>query len=144
MQEMGTRMTSLNDWNQSIIDEFRANEGIVGGPFQGMTVLLLTHTGRKTGKQRTNPLVYLGDGDRYVIFASKGGADTHPDWYRNLLAEPRATIEVGTEKFEVVAAEIVGEERDRLYAKNAEMRPMFAQYQEKTTRRIPVVALTRV
>jgi deazaflavin-dependent oxidoreductase (nitroreductase family) len=135
-------MTSVHDWNQKIIEEFRANDGVVGGPFAGATLLLLTHTGRTSGKKRVNPLVYMADGERYLIFASKGGAPEHPDWYRNLLANPKGTIEVGMKKFEVQATEIVGEERDTLYAKNAELRPAFAQYQEKTTRVIPVIALT--
>ncbi|MEO6197050.1 MAG: nitroreductase family deazaflavin-dependent oxidoreductase [Dehalococcoidia bacterium] len=136
-------MTTANDWNQSIIEEFRANEGIVGGPFAGATMLLLTHAGRKTGTERTNPLVYLDDGARILIFASKGGAPEHPDWYRNLLANPAVTIEVGTEKFGVEATEVVGAERDRLYEKNAALRPAFAQYQRNTTRKIPVIALER-
>ena len=136
-------MTTANDWNQSIIEEFRANEGIVGGQFTGATMLLLTHAGRKTGTERTNPLVYLDDGARILIFASKGGAPEHPDWYRNLLANPAVTIEVGTEKFGVEATEVVGAERDRLYEKNAALRPAFAQYQRNTTRKIPVIALER-
>ncbi|MEX0683577.1 MAG: nitroreductase family deazaflavin-dependent oxidoreductase [Dehalococcoidia bacterium] len=136
-------MTTVHDWNQNIIKEFRENEGVVGGPFAGATVLLLHHKGRKSGTERVNPLVYMADGDRYLVFGSKGGAPTHPDWYRNLLANPDAAIEVGTEKFDVEATEVTGEERDRLYAKNAAERPTFAQYQEKTTRTIPVVALRR-
>jgi deazaflavin-dependent oxidoreductase (nitroreductase family) len=136
-------VTSVSNFNEQIIEEFRANKGVVGGPFTGATMLLLTHTGAKTGAARVNPLVYLEDGDRYLIFASKGGASTNPDWYRNLLANPIASVEVGTERFEVDATELVGEERDRLYAKNAELRPAFAQYQQKTTRVIPVIALTR-
>lgn len=106
-------------------------------------MLLLTHVGRKSGEKRTNPLVYMADGDRYLVFASKGGAPSHPEWYRNLLANPSATIEVGTEKFGVDATELTGEERDRLYEKNAALRPAFAEYQERTTRVIPVVALER-
>jgi len=136
-------MAVMNNYNQSIIDEFRANKGIVGGPFEGAPVLLLTHKGAKTGTVRTNPLVYMDDGERYLIFASKGGASTNPDWYHNLLANPGVTIEVGTEKFDVQATELVGEERDRLYAKNAEERPQFGQYQQNTSRKIPVIALTR-
>ena len=136
-------MTTVHDWNQNIINEFRANDGVVGGPFEGATMLLLHHSGRKSGTERVNPLVYMADGDRYLVFGSKGGAPEHPDWYRNLLANPAATIEVGTEKFDVEASEITGEERDRLYAKNAAARPAFAQYQQKTTRTIPVVALRR-
>ena len=136
-------MTNVHDWNTSIIEEFRANEGKVGGPFEGTTVLLLTHTGRKTGHKRTNPLVYLEDAGRYLIFASKGGAPTHPDWYRNLLANPIARIEAGTDEFDVEATEVTGDERDRLFQKNAELRPAFAQYQRNTSRKIPVIALTR-
>ena len=134
----------MNSYNQSIIDEFHENKGVVGGPFEGATVLLLTHKGAKSGTVRTNPLVYMDDGDRYLIFASKGGASTNPDWYHNLKANPNATIEVGTEKFDVEATELLGEERDRLYAKNAAERPAFAQYQQNTSRKIPVIALTRV
>jgi deazaflavin-dependent oxidoreductase (nitroreductase family) len=136
-------MTELNDWNRSIIDEFRANAGKVGGRFEGATMLLLTHTGRKSGRARTNPLVYLEDGGRYLVFGSKGGAPEHPDWYLNLLANPDATIEVGTEAFEVEAAEVTGDERDRLYAQNAALRPAFAEYQQRTSRTIPVIALRR-
>jgi deazaflavin-dependent oxidoreductase (nitroreductase family) len=134
----------LQNYNQSIVDEFRANKGVVGGPFEGATMLLLHHKGAKSGTVRVNPLVYMDDGERYLIFASKGGASTNPDWYHNLKANPRAAIEVGTEKFDVEATELVGEERDRLYARNAALRPAFAQYQQNTTRIIPVIALTRV
>jgi deazaflavin-dependent oxidoreductase (nitroreductase family) len=136
-------MTTVNDWNKSIIEEFRANHGKVGGRFEGATMLLLTHTGRKTGEQRTNPLVYYGEGGRYLVFASKGGAPEHPDWYRNLKANPVATIEVGTDRFEVDATELLGDERDVAYEKNAALRPMFAEYQRKTDRKIPVIALER-
>ena len=136
-------MTSANDWNQSIIKEFRENKGIVGGPFEGMTMLLLHHKGRKTGQERVNPLVYYAEGDRCVIFASKGGAPEHPEWYRNLMANPEVSIEVGTEQFDVTATELKGEERDRIYAANAALRPAFAQYQGNTTRVIPAIALTR-
>lgn len=136
-------MASANDWNAGIIKEFRENEGRVGGPFKGAPMLLLHHRGRKSGEERVNPLVYMQDGDRLLIFASKGGAPEHPDWYRNLKANPDASIEVGTDKYDVTATEITGEERDRLYAKNAELRPAFAQYQQNTTRTIPVIALAR-
>ena len=136
-------MTTANDWNQSIIKEFRENEGIVGGPFTGATMLLLHHKGRKTGQERVNPLVYYAEGDRYVIFASKGGAPEHPEWYRNLLANPEVSIEVGTDRFDVVATDLKGEERDRIYAANAALQPTFAQYQQNTTRVIPAIALTR-
>jgi deazaflavin-dependent oxidoreductase (nitroreductase family) len=137
-------MSGMNDYNQSIIDEFRANKGAVGGPFEGAPMVLLHHKGRKTGTERINPLVYMDDGDRILIFASKGGSSKHPEWYLNLMSNPDATVEVGTEKYAVKAEEVVGEERDRLYAKNAAERPAFGQYQERTTRVIPVIALTRV
>ena len=136
-------MTTVHDWNSKIIDEFRANEGRVGGPFQGAPMLLLHHTGAKSGKVRVNPLVYLADGDRLLVFGSKGGAPTNPDWIHNLRANPAATVEVGTDKFAVEAEELSGEERDRLFAKQAGIMPAFAGYQEKTSRMIPVIALTR-
>jgi len=136
-------MTALHDWNRSIIEEFRANEGRVGGQFEGATMLLLTHTGRKSGEKRTNPLVYFGEGDVMYIFGSKGGAPTNPDWYLNLLAHPDVSVEVGTETFDVTATEVTGPERDRIYAANAALRPGFATYQQNTTRKIPVIALRR-
>jgi len=131
------------DYNRKIIEEFRANEGRVGGPFEGAPMILLTHKGRKSGEMRTNPLVYMQDGDRYLIFASKGGASTNPEWYLNLKANPDATAEIGTEKFDVTAQEVTGEERDRLWARNVAERPTFGDYEKRTTRVIPVVALTR-
>lgn len=136
-------MTSAQDWNRSVIEEFRANEGKVK-QFAGATVVLLTHTGRKSGTKRTNPLVAMPDGDRYLVFGSKGGAPQHPDWYWNLKANPDVTLEVGTEKFEATAEEVTGEERDRLWAKNVAARPGFGEY-EKTAqgRVIPVIALYR-
>lgn len=136
-------MTTAHDWNQGIIEEFRANEGKVGGPFKGLPVLLLHHTGRKSGQVRVNPLVYLSDGERILVFGSKGGAPAHPDWYRNLLANPDASVEVGTEKYDVTAENITGDEHDRLYAKQVAAVPTFGTYQNNTTRTIPVVALTR-
>jgi deazaflavin-dependent oxidoreductase (nitroreductase family) len=136
-------MPEANDWNRAITDEFRANGGKVGGAFAGAPLLLLTTTGAKTGRQRTNPMMYLPDGDRLLVFASKGGAPTSPDWYHNLVANPTATVEVGTDRYEVKATVLTGEERDRLYAKQAELYPGFGEYQEKTTRTIPVVALER-
>lgn len=136
-------MTTQNDFNQRIIAEFRANGGAVGGPFAGAPMLLLTTTGAKSGQRRTTPLVYLPDGDRFIIFASKGGAPTHPAWYHNLMAHPGVTVEVGVETIPVTAAVVTGEQRDRLYARQAKARPAFAEYEAKTTRRIPVVALDR-
>jgi deazaflavin-dependent oxidoreductase (nitroreductase family) len=134
--------TAPNDFNAQIIEEFHANEGRVGGRFEGSTLLLLHHVGARTGKRRINPLAYDRDGDRYVIFASKAGAPTNPDWYHNLKAHPDVTIEVGTDTIDVVAAEAVGEERERLFGRQAERSPAFADYQEKTDRLIPVMVLT--
>ena len=136
-------MTAQNDFNKQIIAEFRANAGKVGGPFAGAPMLLLSYVGAKSGEQRIAPLVYLPDGDRYLIFASMGGAPKNPAWYHNLMAQPAVSIEVGTETVPVKAVELKGEERDRLYAKQAELRPAFGEYQQKTTRTIPVIALER-
>jgi deazaflavin-dependent oxidoreductase (nitroreductase family) len=138
-------MPDPNDFNAHTIEEFRANDGRVGGYFEGATILLLHTKGAKSGLPRTNPLVYLPDGHRYVVIASKGGADTHPDWYHNLLADPNAEIEVGNdERFPVLATVVTGPERDELYARQVERRPDFAKYEEKTTRKIPVIALDPV
>jgi deazaflavin-dependent oxidoreductase (nitroreductase family) len=136
-------MSELNDWNAQIVKEFRANQGKVGGPFEGKTLLLLTTTGAKSGQTRISPLAYLPDGDRLIIFASKAGAPTNPDWYYNLLAHPQVTVEVGTETFDVTASVITGEERDQLYARQVAISPIFGDYREKTTRQIPVVVLAR-
>jgi deazaflavin-dependent oxidoreductase (nitroreductase family) len=132
----------LNDWNASIVEEFRANGGVVGGRYKGLPVLLITHTGRKTGALRTNPVAYLADGGRYIIFASKRGAPTNPAWYWNIRANPEVTVEVGRDKFEATAEEITGAERDSLFEANAELHPQFAGYQRSTSRKIPVIALT--
>ena len=134
-------MSSPNNWNQTIIDEFRANEGKVGGRFEGKTLLLLHTIGAKSGQERVNPTAYVTDGDRLVIVASKGGAPTHPAWYHNLLAHPLVTVEVGTEQFQAEAAVVSEPERTRLYNKMAEMLPSFAEYQQKTKRVIPVITL---
>ncbi|MEO3793551.1 nitroreductase family deazaflavin-dependent oxidoreductase [Nonomuraea sp. B10E15] len=131
----------MTDFNQQVITEFRANEGRVGGMFEGAPLLLLTTTGAKSGKQSTTPLMYLPDGDRHVVIASAGGADKHPAWYHNLRATPKATIEVGADTFEASAVAVEGEERDRLYARMVAQAPQFAEYEAKTTRRIPVVVL---
>jgi deazaflavin-dependent oxidoreductase (nitroreductase family) len=134
--------TSPADFNARIIDEFHANDGRVGGMFEHMQLLLLHHTGAKTGKSRVNPLAYQSDRGRYIIFASKAGAPTNPDWYHNLKAHPEVTIEVGTETIETVASEATGEERERLFRAQAERSPQFAEYQNKTDRAIPVIVLT--
>jgi deazaflavin-dependent oxidoreductase (nitroreductase family) len=133
----------VNDFNRAIIDEFRANEGSVGGPFEGAPVLLLTSTGARSGERRTTPVMYLPDGERMVIFASKGGAPTNPAWFHNLRANPAATVEVGPETVDVNAVITSGEERERLFARQSELYPQFADYAQKTTREIPVVALER-
>jgi deazaflavin-dependent oxidoreductase (nitroreductase family) len=133
---------SPNDFNARIIDQFRANGGQVGEPFENTSLLLLHHTGAKSGTERVNPLAYLRDGDRYVIFASKAGAPTNPDWYHNLRAHPDVTIEVGTDTLNAVAAEATGAERDRLFATQAARSPAFAEYQRQADRLIPVMVLT--
>jgi deazaflavin-dependent oxidoreductase (nitroreductase family) len=135
----------MADHNLGIIEEFRANEGRVGGYFDGATMLLLHTIGRKTGKERVNPLVYLPDGDRYVIFATKGGAPTNPDWYANLMANPDIDVEIGTKTIHVHATEVQDDrEREDLYARVVERRSGFAEYPEKSGgRRIPVIALDR-
>lgn len=134
--------TSPADFNAKIIDEFRANGGRVGGMFESMPLLLLHHTGAKSGKQRVNPLAYQRDGDRYVIFASKAGAPTNPDWYHNLKAHPEVAIEVGTETISAVASEASDDERERLFRAQAKRAPQFAAYQDKTDRVIPAIILT--
>lgn len=137
-------MPDPSDWNTAIIEEFRANAGKVGGPFEGATMLLLHTKGAKSGLPRTNPLVYLPDGDRFVVIASKGGAPEDPQWYRNLLADPNLEVEVGTRTIPVRATVITGPERDELYARQVERRPAFADYERKTARKIPVIALEPV
>ena len=134
-------MSEVQDWNSKIIEEFRANEGEVGGPFAGAPILLLHTTGAKTGRERVNPMMYLDlDGHRYV-FASKAGADTNPDWYWNLVAHTDVTVEVGTETYEVSARPVTGDDRDRVYSEQARRYPGFAEYEQKTSRVIPVVEL---
>ena len=133
---------ATSEFNERIIEEFRANEGRVGGTFEGNTLLLLHHTGARSGRSRINPLAYQSDNGRYVVFASKAGAPTNPDWYHNLKAHPDVTIEVGTDTIDVLASEATGEERERLYRTQAERMPQFAEYAKRTERVIPVVILT--
>lgn len=137
-------MSELNERNQKIIDEFRANGGKVGGPFEGKTLLLLHTKGAKSKQERINPVACIQDGDRWVVIASKAGAPTHPDWYHNVVADPQVTVEVGTEKFQAQASVSEEPERSRLYAKMVEVMPGFGDYQRNTTRVIPVIVLTRV
>lgn len=134
----------MSDFNTQVIEEFRANAGRVGGNFEGAPMVIITTTGAKSGQPRTLPLVYLPDSDRVVIFASKAGAPTNPDWYHNIVANPNLTVEVGSETYEAVAEEITGEERDRLFAAQVAAMPGFQTYAYNTTRLIPVVALNRV
>ncbi len=134
-------MSEFNDWNNQIIEEFRANGGKVGGQFEGAPLLLLHSTGAKSGQERVNPVMYLADGDSHVVFASKAGAPTNPDWYHNLIANPQASIEVGDRTVDVVACVADADTRDRLWSRQKELYPGFADYEAKTTRQIPVVLL---
>jgi deazaflavin-dependent oxidoreductase (nitroreductase family) len=135
---------AMNDWNQQIIAEFRANAGKVGGPFEGAPMVLLTTTGAKSGEPRITPLMALLDGDDIVIFASKAGAPTNPDWYHNLLANPEASIEFGTETLAVKARVAEGDERHDLWTRQKAAYPQFQGYEDGTTRVIPVVALEKI
>ena len=139
----GERVAELNDWNARIIEEFRTNAGRVGGRFEGAPVLLLTTTGAKSGKKRVNPMMYLLENGTVYVFASKAGAPTNPDWYHNLVAHPEVTVELGVETYQATATVVEGPERDRIYAHQSELYPGFAEYQQKTDRVIPVVALER-
>ena len=136
-------MPDRNDWNRQTIEAFRANGGKVGGIWEGRPLLLLTTTGAKSGRRITQALMYLRDEDRLLVFASKGGAPTNPDWYYNLLAQPELTVEVGNETYDAIATPVTGEERDRIYARWAQMYPQYGEYQRNTTRKIPVIALQR-
>jgi deazaflavin-dependent oxidoreductase (nitroreductase family) len=136
-------MSTPNDRNKAIIEEFRANAGNVGGPFAGKTLLLLHTVGARSGLERLNPVAYVLDGDRFVIVASKGGAPTNPDWYHNILAHPHLTVEVGVDQFPVVASVATEPERTRLYEKMIAMLPIFAEYRSRTSRVIPVIVLQR-
>ena len=137
-------MSEVNDRNKNIIDEFRANDGKVGGWFEGKTLLLLHTKGAKSQQERINPTAYVRDSDRLVVIASKGGAPTHPDWYYNVVANPLVTVEVGTDEFQARATVTEEPERTRLYNQMAEMMPGFNEYRTKTTRVIPVIVLTPV
>ncbi|MGH2596577.1 MAG: nitroreductase/quinone reductase family protein [Actinomycetota bacterium] len=135
----------MSDWNESTIAEFRANEGRVGGMFEKMTLLLLHTTGQRTGQERVNPLAYMADEDRWIVFASKGGHVFHPHWLHNLEANPAATIEVGTETIRVTATILrEGPERDELWRRQVAARPQFGEYEAKAGgRTIPVIVLRR-
>ena len=130
--------------NSKIIEEFRANQGNVGGYFAGMNLLLMTTHGAKTGKESVIPVAYTKDGDKFVVVASKGGAPTNPGWYYNLLAHPEVIIEVGADKFSARATNVTGKERERLFDQHAKQYPAFNDYKAKTTREIPVLVLERI
>jgi deazaflavin-dependent oxidoreductase (nitroreductase family) len=141
-------MPEATDWNQGIITEFRANQGRVGGPFAGAPMILVHHVGRASGKEYVSPLVYLpgeGGDDSIYIFASKGGAPTHPDWYRNVSAAGQITVEVGADTYQATVAEVTGGERDSIYAEQVKRMPGFGDYEKKAAgiRTIPVLRLTR-
>jgi deazaflavin-dependent oxidoreductase (nitroreductase family) len=134
-------MTDMNEMNAGIIEEFRANNGRVGGMFEGAPMMLLHSTGARSGKERVNPLMYQAVEGGYAIFASKAGAPTNPDWYHNVRANPAASIEVGSETIEVSTREATGAERDAIWERQKLNYPNFAEYEQKTDRVIPVVVL---
>ena len=136
-------MTDQNTYNRQLIEEFRANRGKSGGPMEGRPLLLLTTTGAKSGQLRTTPMMYIPDGNRLLVIASNAGAPVHPDWYRNLVAYPEVTVEVGNEIFEAIAIVTEGPERQRLWTRVVELYPFFADHQAKVTRQIPVIVLER-
>jgi deazaflavin-dependent oxidoreductase (nitroreductase family) len=137
----------MADWNTAIIDEFHDNSGVVGGPFAGAHLLLLTTIGAKSGEARTSPMMYFVDGDRRIVVASKGGAPTHPSWYHNLLANPEVHVEAATdggiEEYDAIAVPLPEPERTEFYAEVAARAPGFGEYQKKTSRTIPLVELIR-
>lgn len=137
-------MSDINDFNQQIIDEFRANEGKVGGPFEGSSLLLLHTTGAKSGQERIAPLAYRMDGAHLAVFASKAGAPTNPDWFHNLVVNPDVTVELGTEEFAARARVAEGEEHDRIWEAQKRDVHHFVEYEKKTDRKIPVVVLERI
>jgi deazaflavin-dependent oxidoreductase (nitroreductase family) len=136
-------MDGVSDWNQQIIDEFRANEGRVGGPFEGAPLLLLHHTGRKSGAERVTPMMYQAVGDAYAVFASYAGADINPAWYHNLLAHPDVEAEIGTDTVQLRARDLPADERAPIWEKQKQDYEGFAGYEAKTDRTIPVVLLER-
>jgi deazaflavin-dependent oxidoreductase (nitroreductase family) len=141
---MEDHMSQLNDFNQRIIEEYRANQGKVSGQFANAPLLLLTTTGARTGRSLTKPLAYTKDGDRIVLIASFAGAPKNPAWFNNLVANPTVTVELGAERFQAKAIVTAGAERQRLYDNQAKQMAIFADYQKKTTRQIPVVILERI
>lgn len=140
---MADDLNGINDFNRQIIEEFRANQGTVGGPFAGSQLLVLHTTGAKSGKPRLVPLAYRRVGDAFAVFASKAGADDNPDWYHNVVAHPEVNVELGAERFDAVARVAERAERDRIWEAQKAAVPAFAEYESKTDRVIPVVVLER-
>lgn len=139
-----TDSNDINAFNTALVAEFRENDGKVGGPFAQAPLVLITHTGAKSGTKRTSPLVYSRDGDNLVIIASKGGAPTHPHWYLNMIANPQVTVELPGETFEASVSQAEGAERDRLYRAQADQMSNFDEYAAATDRKIPVLVLERL
>ncbi|TMD23919.1 MAG: nitroreductase family deazaflavin-dependent oxidoreductase [Chloroflexi bacterium] len=137
-------MTDQNTYNRQLIEEFRADRDKGGGAMKGRPLLLLTTTGAKSGQLRTKPMMFIPDGDRLLVIASNAGAPTHPEWYRNLVAHPEVTVEVGNETFKAIATVTEGLERQRLWSRVVELYPFFADHQAKTSRQIPVIVLRRL
>lgn len=136
-------MADVNDWNARIIEEFRANDGRVGGQFEGAPMLLLHSTGAKSGAERVHPMMYQAVAGGWAVFASKAGADTNPDWYHNLVAHPDCSIEVGSDTVDVHARVLEGDEREGVWTTQKHDYPGFAEYEQKTARQIPVLLLDR-
>jgi deazaflavin-dependent oxidoreductase (nitroreductase family) len=137
-------MADQNTYDNQLIEEFRADRDKGGGAMKGRPLLLLTTTGAKSGQLRTKPMMYIPDGDRLLVIASNAGAQTHPDWYRNVMAHPEVTVEVGNETFKAIATVTEGLERQRLWSRVVELYPFFADHQAKTSRQIPVIVLRRL
>ena len=137
-------MTDQNTYNRQLIEEFRADRDKGGGAMKGRPLLLLTTTGAKSGQLRTKPMMFIPDGDRLLVIASNAVAPTHPEWYRNLVAHPEVTVEVGNETFKAIATVTEGLERQRLWSRVVELYPFFADHQAKTSRQIPVIVLRRL
>jgi deazaflavin-dependent oxidoreductase (nitroreductase family) len=134
----------FDEMNEKVITDFRETNGAPGGIAEGHPMVLVHHIGARSGTKRIAPLVPYLDGDRIFVFASKGGADTNPDWYHNLVANPHTVVEFGSETFDVTARVLSGDERDDVYAKHTALEPQFGEYQRKTSRVIPVIELQRV
>ena len=137
-------MIDQNTYNRQLIEEFRADRDKGGGAMKGRPLLLLTTTGAKSGQLRTKPMMFIPDSDRLLVIASNAGAAIHPDWYRNLVAHPEVTVEVGNETFKAIATVTEGLERQRLWSRVVELYPFFADHQAKTSRQIPVIVLRRL